>query len=251
MGNGPTGPGGHLRPAPARSVVAGWEDGEVKEPPSPTRSPAVLDLSAAREDYQAVGLRRADLAPDPLDQFRSWYAEWEALEPFDPAAVALATATPEGRPSVRFVLARRVDHGFCFFTDTTSRKGAELAANPQAALCFGWIAMSRQVRVVGSVERLAEAEVDEYWLSRPHGSRVSAVASAQSQPVADRAALEDRRDEVADAVGDGPVERPVGWGGYRLVPEEVEVWQGRSDRLHDRFLYTRTPDGWSIQRLMP
>lgn len=222
----------------------------MNEPPSPTR-PAVLDLTAVREDYQATGLHRSDLAADPLDQFRAWYADWEAIDPFDPAAVALATATPDGRPSVRFVLVRRVDHGFCFFTDTTSRKGEELAANPQAALCFGWIPLSRQIRVVGRVERLTEAEVDAYWEARPHGSRVSAAASAQSQPIADRSALEARRDEVAAAVGDGPVERPDGWGGYRLHPEEVEVWQGRADRLHDRFLYTRAAGTWSIQRLMP
>jgi pyridoxamine 5'-phosphate oxidase len=211
----------------------------------------VLDLTAVREEYQAAGLHRADLAADPLAQFRSWYAEWEATEPFDPAAVALATATPDGRPSVRFVLVRRVDHGFCFFTDTTSRKGEELAANPQAALCFGWVPLSRQIRVVGRVERLGADEIDAYWEARPHGSRVSAAASAQSQPIADRSALEARRDEVAAAVGDGPVERPDGWGGYRLLPDEVEVWQGRADRLHDRFLYTRAGDGWSIQRLMP
>ena len=213
---------------------------------------AVLDLSAVREQYQSEGLRRADLLTDPLDHFRAWYAEWEATDPFDPAAVALATATPEGRPSVRFVLVRRVDHGFCFFTDTTSRKGGELADNPQAALCFGWIPLSRQVRAVGPIEALSEAEVDEYWERRPRGSRISAVASAQSQPIADRAALIARRDEVEAAAGvDGPVERPPGWGGYRLVPDEVEVWQGRSDRLHDRFLYTRAGEGWDLTRLMP
>lgn len=211
----------------------------------------MLDLSAVREQYVTEGLHRADLAADPLEQFRFWYAEWAATEPYDPTAVALATATADGRPSVRFVLVRRVDHGFCFFTDTTSRKGGELAANPQAALCFGWIALSRQVRAVGRVERLPDAEVDAYWESRPRGSRISAVASAQSQPVADRAALERRRDEVAAAVGDGPVVRPDGWGGYRLVPDEVEVWQGRADRLHDRFLYTRAGDAWTLQRLMP
>lgn len=214
--------------------------------------PHALDLSAVREQYQTEGLQRADMFPDPLDHFRAWYAEWVATEPFDPAAVALATSTPDGRPSVRFVLVRRVDHGFCFFTDTTSRKGAELAANPQGALCFGWISLSRQVRAVGPVEPLAEAEVDAYWERRPRESRISAVASAQSRPVADRAALEARRDEVAASVGpDGPVERPPGWGGYRLVPDEVEVWQGRADRLHDRFLYVRGAAGWDLQRLMP
>ncbi len=211
-----------------------------------------LDLTAVREQYQDEGITRADVFPDPFDQFRAWYAEWAATEPFDPAAVALATATPDGRPSVRFVLIRRVDHGFCFFTDTTSRKGDELAANPQAALCFGWIPLSRQVRAVGAVEPLTDAEVDEYWDHRPRESRISAVASAQSQPVADRAALVARRDEVAASVGaDRPVERPAGWGGYRLVPHEVEVWQGRADRLHDRFLYLRAHDGWALQRLMP
>ena len=224
----------------------------MTEPPSPpTRPSPALDLTAVREEYQTAGLRRAELAADPLAQFRAWYAEWEATDPFDPAAVALATATADGRPSVRFVLVRRVDHGFCFFTDTTSRKGEELAANPRAALCFGWITLSRQIRVVGAVERLTADEIDSYWQARPHGSRVSAAASAQSQPIADRSALEARRDEVAASVGDGPVERPDGWGGYRLVPDEVEVWQGRADRLHDRFTYTRTDAGWSIQRLMP
>ena len=212
----------------------------------------MLDLSAVREQYQHEGLHRADLADDPLEQFRFWYAEWAATEPFDPTAVALATATPEGRPSVRFVLVRRVDHGFCFYTDTTSRKGGELAANPQAALCFGWIPLSRQVRVVGAVEPLPVADIDAYWSSRPRESRISAAASAQSEPVADRAALEQRWDEVASTVGpDGPVERPDGWGGYRLVPDEVEVWQGRADRLHDRFAYTRSGDTWDLQRLMP
>lgn len=210
-----------------------------------------LDLTAVREQYLSSGLRRADLADDPLEQFRRWYAEWAATEPYDPAAVALATATPDGRPSVRFVLVRRVDHGFCFFTDTTSRKGRELAANPQGALCFGWIDVSRQIRAVGPVEPLTPAEVDAYWEARPQGSRISAAASAQSQPVADREALERRRDEVAEAVGTGPVSRPEGWGGYRLVPDEVEVWQGRADRLHDRFAYERAGDGWTIQRLMP
>lgn len=231
------------RSGPPGSPVAA---GDAPDPDVP------LDLTSVREQYQSEGLDRADLFPDPLDHFRAWYAEWAATEPFDPAAVALATATPDGRPSVRFVLVRRVDHGFCFFTDTTSRKGAELAVNPQGALCFGWIALSRQLRTVGRVEPLDGAEVDAYWEHRPRESRISAVASAQSQPIADRAALEARRDEVAATVGpDGPVERPPGWGGYRLVPEEVEVWQGRADRLHDRFLYTRTQDGWDLQRLMP
>jgi len=210
-----------------------------------------LDLTAVREQYQARGLRRADLAADPLDQFKLWYAEWEATDPFDRAAVALATAAADGTPSVRFVLVRVVDHGFVVFTDTTSRKGDELAANPRAALCFGWIPLSRQVRVVGRAEPVPSADVDAYWEARPRGSRISAAASHQSRVVADRAELEARRDAVAAQVGDGPVPRPAGWGGYRIVPDEIEVWQGREDRLHDRFLYSRTDDGWDIDRLMP
>lgn len=210
-----------------------------------------LDLTAVREAYQSRGLRRADLAADPIEQFKLWYAEWDATDPFDPAAVALATAAPDGTPSVRFVLVRRVDHGFVVFTDTTSRKGDELAANPRAALCFGWIPLSRQVRVVGRAERVTEAEVDEYWAQRPLGSRISAAASEQSRPVADRDELEARRDAVVAAGTDGSINRPPGWGGYRIVPDEIELWQGREDRLHDRFVYRRTPDGWHVVRLQP
>lgn len=228
-------------------------DHPPERPPTTEGSRPILDLSAVREHYQDVGLHRDDLHPDPFEQFRAWYVEWQATAAYDPAAVALATATPDGRPSVRFVLVRQVDHGFCFFTDTTGRKGGELATNPQAALCFGWIDLSRQIRVEGPVERLTPAEDDAYWEARPRGSRISAASSAQSRPIADRVALEARRTALEAEVGDdGPVARPEGWGGYRLVPEVVEVWQGRADRLHDRFTYTRTPDGgWTIQRLMP
>ncbi len=227
--------------------ICGVNDRPHHPNPDPT-----LDLTAVREQYQSQGLRRSDLFPDPLDHFRAWYAEWAETTPFDPAAVGRATATPDGRSSVRVVLVRRVDHGFCFFTDTTSRKGAELAANPQAALCFGWIPLSRQVRAVGPVEALTDAEVDDYWSHRPRASRISAVASHQSQPIEDRDALVERRDAIeASLPDDDPVERPAGWGGYRLVPDEVEVWQGRADRLHDRFLYSRTDAGWDLARLMP
>lgn len=211
------------------------------------------DLAALREHYGQRGLDRADVADDPLTQFDRWFDEWTATEPYDPSAVALATADRAGRPSVRFVLLKGVDHGFVFFTNYASRKGQELAVNPQASLCFGWIGLERQVRVAGSVERVSEAESDDYFASRPRGSQVGAWASKQSRPVPDRVTLERRWTETDERFPADDVPRPPCWGGYRLVPDEVEFWQGRRDRLHDRLRYTRPEPGaaWAIQRLQP
>lgn len=208
------------------------------------------DPASMRESYGARGLDRADLADDPFDQFRAWFDEWLALAPYDANAVALATADAGGRPSVRFVLLKGVDHGFVFFTNYRSRKGEELAANPQAALCFGWIALERQVRVVGPVEQVTPAESDAYFATRPVGSQWGAWASAQSTPVDSRADLEQRWADAEDRYGEA-VPRPPHWGGYRIVPDELEFWQGRPSRLHDRFRYTRRAEGWAIERLMP
>jgi len=210
------------------------------------------DLAALRESYGELGLDRGDLASDPFVQFRRWFDQWSASEPYDSSAVALATADGDARPSVRFVLLKGVDHGFVFFTNYASRKGQELATNPQASLCFGWLDLERQVRAVGEVSMVSEAESDAYFASRPRDSRIGAWASDQSRPVVDRAELEQRWATADDRFGGNDVPRPPHWGGYRLVPDEVEFWQGRRNRMHDRFRYTRSATGaWQIQRLQP
>jgi len=169
-----------------------------------------------------------------------------------PEAAALATAAPDGRPSVRMVLVRGFEQRlFVFYSGYESRKGRELEANPWAALCFYWHAPGRQVRVEGPVSRLSAAESDAYFASRPLGSQLSAAASAQSEPVPGRAELERAVAELAERYAGGPVPRPASWGGFALAPEHVEFWQHREDRLHDRFRYRLRDGGWEIERLAP
>lgn len=195
----------------------------------------------------------ADLAPEPTDQFQRWYDDWLALGVHNPESVVVSTADERGRPSSRYVLLRGVDRrGFVFYTNYRSRKGRDLAVNPYAALCFGWIELDRQVRVAGPVEPVSVEESDAYWRNRPRGSQVAASISEQSEPIAGRAELVSAWEAAEAAAGPGPVPRPSHWGGYRVIPEEVEFWQGRPNRLHDRFRYTRGPGGgWTIDRLMP
>jgi len=189
---------------------------------------------------------------DPITQFARWYGEAQATVKPLPDAVALATATPAGQPSLRMVLLKGFDaHGFVFYTNFHSRKGRELARNPRAALLFYWGEIGRQVRIDGRVEKLMARESDEYFATRPRGSQLSAWASPQSVLVAGRGPLERRFAAFARKYPDA-VPRPPHWGGYRLVPEAFEFWQGREDRLHDRILYRRVRGGrWRIERLAP
>jgi pyridoxamine 5'-phosphate oxidase len=197
-------------------------------------------------------LRRAGLASDPLEQFRRWFIEAEAAVDA-PEAVALATAAPEGAPSVRMVLLKGFDErGLVFYSHYTSRKGRELEANPQAALLFHWRPLGRQVRIEGAVERVAAEESDAYFETRPRDAQLGALASRQSDPLASRAELHERIAELERDLGGGPVRRPATWGGYRVIPAAWEFWQHRDSRLHDRFRYEAKPDGgWHLQRLFP
>jgi pyridoxamine 5'-phosphate oxidase len=196
-----------------------------------------------------VELRRSDLEPDPLAQFAAWFGAAGEAGVAVPEAMALATAAPDGAPSARMVLLKGFDaRGFVFFTSYGSRKARDLAANPRAALLFHWQSLGRQVRIEGTVSRVPAEESDAYFRTRPLRSRLSAIASDQSEPVAERAVLEAR---VAALEGDGDPPRPEEWGGYALDPAAYEFWQHRDDRLHDRFRYEREPGGWRIERLQP
>ena len=205
-----------------------------------------------RWEHRDHPLRRWDLAEDPLEQFLRWYREAEAADLRYPNAMAVATATADGKPSVRMVLLRQVDQrGFVFYTNLESRKGREIAENPRAALLFYWEPLERQVRIEGLVELVPE-EADEYFATRPYGSQISAWASHQSEPIGSRKELEQRHRELAARYPEGSVPRPPYWSGYRVIPEAYEFWQGRRDRLHDRFRYERQADGsWAIVRLQP
>lgn len=198
-------------------------------------------------------LTEDDLLPDPIALVARWFSEAQAAGIPQPDAMTLATATPDGRPSARVVLLKGVDErGFAFFTNYESRKARELDANPRAALVLLWNELQRQVRVTGSVARVGADESDAYFATRPRGSQLGAWASQQSRPLPDRGELDERWAALDARYGGQPVPRPPHWGGYRLDPDEVEVWQGRANRLHDRFAYVRgAGGGWQRTRLQP
>jgi pyridoxamine 5'-phosphate oxidase len=197
-------------------------------------------------------LNEADVAADPFDQFNTWFEQALAAEVNEPNAMSVATVDADGKPTSRIVLIKQFDRrGFTWYTNYDSQKGRQLAANPHAALLFFWSELERQIRIEGMVEHTSAEESDKYFHSRPVKSRLAAIASAQSAPIANRAALEQHYDAVALQYGDAPP-RPENWGGFRLVPQRIEFWQGRRSRFHDRIVYTLQADGsWTRQRLQP
>lgn len=211
------------------------------------------DISNMRVEYTYTGLLEEEVRAHPVDQFEAWFGEAVAAELDLPNAMILATADADGRPDARYVLLKGFDHdGFVFYSHTDSDKGAQLAANPRAALVFYWHPMHRQVRIEGAAELLGEAPADEYFRTRPRGSQLSAWVARQSSTVEHRGSLLRRMGELEEQYEGRPVPRPPNWKGYRVVPERMEFWQGQENRLHDRLLYTRGDgDTWRLVRLAP
>jgi len=209
-------------------------------------------MRAPSGSHEHPGLRRADLDPNPITQFRTWFADADAAGVPLANAIALATADADGLPSVRHVLLRGIsDEGFVFYTNHRSRKGRDLAANPHAAFTVLWRELDRQIGVRGEVRPLSDRDADAYFATRPREAQVGAWASRQSEVLRDREELEQRLEAVTERFDGQDVPRPPFWGGFLLVPETIEFWQGRRFRLHDRFRYARLGSGWRIDRLSP
>lgn len=209
-------------------------------------------LDVLRAELQARGVDDTDMSNEPFDQFHRWFRVCVDAGVHEPEAMVVSSVDDGGRPSSRHVLLRGLDRGFVFFTNVTSQKGRELTAQPVAAICFPWNVLARQVRVAGVVERVTDAEADDYFGSRPRGSQIGAWASRQSEVIPDRVTLERRVAETDARFAGHDVPRPPHWSGFRVIPREVEFWQGRPSRLHDRFRYAERPDGsWLRERLSP
>lgn len=210
-----------------------------------------MKLADIRIDYSLKTLDEHEVMPDPLEQFRAWIDEAHHSKLNEWNAMVLSTVRADGRPNGRVVLLKDVDHGLVFFTNYNSAKGNELNGNPFAAATFFWPELERQVRFIGKVEKVSEADSDAYFVSRPFSSQVGAWASPQSQSIPSREFLEENERAFREKFENQTLQRPAHWGGYRIVPEEVEFWQGRPSRLHDRIYYSRSGSNWKIERLAP
>lgn len=215
------------------------------------KSPTV-DAAALRREYSSRGLRRSDLDPDPIAQFRLWFNQAVAAELLEPNAMALATVGADARPTQRTVLLKAFDHrGFVFFTNYTSRKARQISENAHVSLLFTWLPFERQVAITGIARKISAAESLAYFASRPFGSRLGAWVSQQSAIIPSRRLLEMKFEEMRRKFANGEVPLPDFWGGYCVEPNSVEFWQGNASRLHDRFLYSQSDSGWRIERLSP
>lgn len=219
----------------------------------PTADPLLQAALRTHTDYGVEKLEESDLAVDPFAQFTAWLAEAAERGVYEPNAMVLATIDPDGAPSIRTVLLRGVDErGFAFYTDYTSRKGRALQANPAVAAVFPWYTLHRQVKIFGTAHRVEPEDSEAYFANRPRGAQVAAWSSDQSQPIGSRAALEQKVVDTEQRFADAEiVPRPERWGGFRIVPDRVEFWQGRTSRLHDRLLFHRAGETWRVERLQP
>ena len=214
---------------------------------------SLMNTETLRRDVMAAGLHRDDLCSDPIKQFEQWYRQTTDTDLAEPSSMSLATVDAHGQSWQRIVLLKVFDaKGFVFFTNYSSRKAKQIANNSKVSLLFPWQALGRQVKVTGEAAKISTAESMKYFLSRPRGSQIGAWVSAQSSVISSRALLEEKFQEIKRKFKEREIPLPSFWGGYRVVPDQIEFWQGRNNRLHDRFEYTKMPDGtWTIERLAP
>ena len=211
-----------------------------------------MDIGEIRKEYTKSGLNKADMKHNPLEQFEFWFEQARAAELKEVNAMSIATVRPDGMPQVRTVLLKLFDEkGFVFFTNYTSAKAQELNANPKASILFPWLDLERQVRISGAVEKISKTESFKYFASRPRGSQLGAWISNQSQIISSRTVLKTLMKQITEKFKEGEIPLPDAWGGYRIKPEMYEFWQGRANRLHDRFQYLKTSTGWDVNRLAP